>query len=38
MRAPIVFLVLLASSFAVDKNVPPQELVPLSVSSSRRLS
>jgi hypothetical protein len=38
VRVPIAFLVLLATSFAVDKKATPQDLVPLSVSSSKELA
>jgi hypothetical protein len=38
MRVSVALLVLLASSLAADKQAPPQELIPLSVSSSKTLS
>lgn len=38
MRVPITFLVLLATSLAVDKKAPPLDLVPLTVSSSKELA
>jgi hypothetical protein len=38
MRVPVAFLIMLASSFAVDKKAPSLDLVPLSVSSSTALA
>lgn len=38
MRVSVVFLVLMATTFAIDKKAPPQDPVPLAVSSSKALA